>query len=629
MSSPSACSSEPSGRYSERGFWALIVTQFQGAFNDNAFKVIVIFLIPLLVKEQGYPATAIAFLIFNIPFLLFPSYAGYLADRFSKRTVIVGCKVAELLIMSLGVGAILVSNYSETLALYLMFAVVAVIGAHSALFSPSKFGSIPEIVRPGRISAANGLVGMTTVLAIVVGTIAGNLLYVLTRPLGQHLWWCWAAALIGVAGVGLLCSLLIRPLPSASPARTFPFNAPAQSFRDLGVLAANRPLLRAALGTMVFWGLGAMAQMNVDRLVDYQFGFGQEYVGVSLAVLALGVGLGCLLAGLWSAGRVELGIVSLGAGGIGFSAILLSSALTVFPAASGTLPWAAYLWSCLWLLALGVGAGLYDVPIQAFLQYRSPDDRRGSILAASNLLTNSAMLLAAGLFWVCCNPLRLDPEGVFLVLGLATVPVFLYIVWLLPGASARCLVWLLSHTIYRVRVEGWENVPEEGGALLVSNHVSYIDGVLLLLFSRRPIRMVAYADYVRKWWIRHLAKDMGTIPITPGKRSVVESIRVARQALRDGDLVCIFPEGHVTRSGEMGQFQPGFLSMLKGTAAPVIPVYLGGLWGSIFSFERGKVFWKWPRRWPYPVSIRFGQPLVEPADAEQVRQVVAALGERR
>jgi acyl-[acyl-carrier-protein]-phospholipid O-acyltransferase/long-chain-fatty-acid--[acyl-carrier-protein] ligase len=278
---------------------------------------------------------------------------------------------------------------------------------------------------------------------------------------------------------------------------------------------------------------------------------------------------------------------------------------------------------------LGVSAGLYNVPILAFLQYRSPVESRGSILAASNLLTFSAMLLSSGVFWLCKGPLQLRASQLFLILGIATVPVFVYVVWLLPGASARCFVWLLSHTVYRVRVEGRENVPEHGGALLVSNHVSYIDGVLLLLFSRRPIRMIAYAEYIQRWWIRRLAKDMGTIPITPGKRSVVESIRTARQALRDGDLVCIFPEGHVTRDGRMGQFQPGFLSILKGTAAPVIPVYLGGLWGSIFSFERGKVFWKWPRGWPYRVLIRFGRPFAQPTDTEQVRRLVASLGEEQ
>jgi len=625
------------GGLRSRSFLGLLLTQFLGAVNDSTFRWLVVPIgkevVEGLYGAKHVPVALSAGLAcFVLPYILLAAPAGYLADRFSKRRVIVACKLAEVVIMLLGVGAILCGGYSPRLALYLMFGVVALMGSQSALFSPSKFASIPEIVRPGRISAANGLVGMTTVLAIVVGTVAGNLLYVLTRPLGLETWWIWAAALLGVAGVGLFCSLLIHPLRSANPARTFPFNAAVQTVRDLGNLASNRPLFRAALGAMVFWGLGALAQMNVDRLIGFQFGLGQGYVGVSLGVLALGVGLGCLLAGLWSAGRVELGIVSLGAGGIAFSAILLSVALWVFPATTGTQPWAAFVWSCVWLLMLGVSAGLYDVPIQAFLQHRSPDESRGSILAASNLLTNGAMLLAAGLFWLCSGPLGFNPPTVFFLLGMATVPVFLYIVWLLPGASARCLVWLLSHTIYRVRVQGRNNVPEEGGALLVANHVSYIDGVLLLLFCYRPIRMVAYADYVRRWWIRHLARDMGTIAITPGKRSVVESIRTARQALRDGDLVCIFPEGHVTRSGEMGEFQPGFLSILKGTGAPVIPIYLGGLWGSIFSYERGKVFWKWPRRWPYPVLIRFGPPVAKPTDtgkidAEQIRRIIASLGE--
>jgi acyl-[acyl-carrier-protein]-phospholipid O-acyltransferase/long-chain-fatty-acid--[acyl-carrier-protein] ligase len=605
----------------------LLITQFFGAVNDNMFRWLVVPIGKEIIGEDNaVMALPAGLACFVLPYLVLAAPAGYLADRFSKRTVIIGCKVAELVIMILGVAAILVSRYSETWALYMLFVVVALMGSQSALFSPSKLGSIPEIVRSNLISAANGLVGMTTVLAIVVGTIAGNFLYVATKPLGLHMWWISAAALIGLALIGLAASLLISPLQSANPARRFPFNAPQQTLRDLVTLASDRPLLRAALGMMVFWGMGALAQMNVDRLV-IDLGFGQEYVGISLALLALGVGVGSLLAGLWSAGKVELGVVSLGAGGIAISAILLSVGQTVFPLAGGTLPWPAYIWICLWLLMLGASAGLYDIPIQAFMQYRSPKESRGSILAANNFLTFSAMLLSAGLFLLCSGPLGFDAEGIFLLLGIATVPVFLYVVWLLPGATARCLVWLLSHTIYRVRVEGRENIPEHGGALLVSNHVSYIDGVLLILFSYRPIRMVAFAEYIQRWWLRRLAKDMGTIPIEPGRRSVVKSIRTARQAVRDGDLVCIFPEGHVTRTGEMGEFRPGFLSILKGTGAPVIPVYLGGLWGSIFSFERGKVFWKWPLRWPYPVSIRFGKPITEPTDTEQIRRIVTSLGE--
>ena len=293
-----------------------------------------------------------------------------------------------------------------------------------------------------------------------------------------------------------------------------------------------------------------------------------------------------------------------------------------------------YLWSCLWLFVLGTSAGLYDIPLLAFLQRHSPKESLGSILAAGNFLSFFGMLLASGVFWLCQDGLGLLHEGwklsageIFLLLGVATVPVFLYVVWLLPGATVRFLVWLLSHTVYRVRVEGRENLPAQGGALVVANHVSFADGVLLILYFPRPIRMVARADSSHRWWFRWLAKDLGTIFIQPGKRSVVESIRTAREAVRRGDFVCIFPEGHVTRSGEMGEFRPGFLAILKGTDVPTVPIFLAGLWGSIFSYEGGKVLWKWPRRWPYPVSIVIGRPIRGPTDTDQVRQVIAGLEE--
>jgi len=597
----------------------LLITQFLGAVNDNMFRWLVV-PIGKGIVERDYGEQHVALALsaglacFVLPYLLLAAPAGYLADRFSKRTVIVGCKAAEVLIMILGIGAIFSNN------LYLMFGAVALMGSQSALFGPSKFGSIPEIVRSDRISAANGLVGMTTVLAIVVGTIGGAVLYTINMS------WVSAAALIGVAAIGLIASLMIAPLRSANPKRTFPYNAAQQTFRDLALLASSRPLLRAALGCAVFWSLAALAQMNIDRYVDFRLGLEQLDVGILLGVLAVGVGVGSVLAGVWSAGRVELGIVSLGSGGIAVSAILLS----LVEPDLGVRMSPSYLWSCLWLFTLGTSAGLYDVPIQAFLQYRSPKQSRGSILAANNFFTFSGMLLSSLLFWLLNGPLGRTPGLIFLWMGLFTVPVFLYVVWLLPGATVRCIVWLLSHTIYRVRVVGREeNLPKEGGALLVANHVSWIDGVLLILHSPRPIRMVAFAEYMHKWWwLRVLAKDMGTIPIEPGRRSVVESIRTAREAVRAGELVCIFPEGSITRTGEMGEFLPGFLSILKKTTAPLVPIHLGGLWGSVFSWERGKLFWKWPRRWPYPISIRFGRPIEQPQDTDQVRRAVESLKEQ-
>ncbi|MBN1911123.1 MAG: MFS transporter, partial [Pirellulales bacterium] len=561
-------------------------------------------------------AAGLACLVF--PFLVLAAPAGYLADRFSKRSVIIGCKVAEIVIMALGVVAILSGQVIP------MFVVVALMGAQSALFGPSKFGSIPEIVRDRSISAANGLVGLTTVIAVVAGTVSGNYLYAKTQPLGTHLWWFWAAALLGVATVGWLASLLIGPLRAANPTRSIPWNFPWQTVRDLRRLGSNRPLLRAALGTAFFWSLAALAQMNVDLFAIQELATDQESVGLLLGVLALGVGLGSVLAGVWSAGKVELGIVPIGAAMIAVSAIVLFGV----PGPEQVSENGAIGWACVFLLTLGIGSGLFDVPIQAFLQHRSPDASRGSILAASNFLTFSGMLLIAGLFWLLRSKLGFSAREIFLAAGLATTLVFVYVIWLLPGATVRFLVWLASRTIYRVRVKGLDNLPEKGGALLVANHVSWIDGVLLILTSSRQVRMIAYADYIKSWWIRWLAREMGAIPISPTRKSMVEAIRTAREALRQGDLVCIFPEGHLTRTGGLQAFQPGFLSILKGTGAPLIPVYLHGLWGSIFSFERGKFFWKWPRQWPYPVSILFGRPIPqeEATDTFLMRQTVQELG---
>jgi acyl-[acyl-carrier-protein]-phospholipid O-acyltransferase/long-chain-fatty-acid--[acyl-carrier-protein] ligase len=620
------CDAPVTGGLSSRSFLGFLATQFLGATNDNMFRWLVVPIGKRLIPEEhAAVALSAGLACFVLPFILLAAPAGYLADRFSKRSVIVGCKIAEVVIMILGIGAILSGR------LPLMFAVVALMGSQSALFGPSKFGCIPEIVRPDRISAANGLVGMTTVLAIVLGTIAGSLLYAVTtlagpgdellKPAGHHLWWIPALALVGVALAGLVASLLIARVRSANPTRTFPFNAPMQTVHDLQLLARRRALLRAGLGTMVFWTLGALAQMNVDQFVVFRLGLGQIHVGVLLGTLAFGVGLGSVLAGVWSAGRVELGIVPLGAAGIALSGMMLSIISPVAEAAFSP----AYFWSCTWLLMLGTSAGLYQIPIQAFLQYHSPKEARGSIMAASGFLTFSGMLLASAAFWLFSNPLGLDPGEIFLLLGLSTVPVFIYVVWLLPGATARFVVWLLSHTAYRVRIEGRANLPQEGGALVVANHVSFIDGVLLLLYFPRPLRIVARADRTQKRWFRWLADDLGTIFIRPRTKSLAESIRTARDALRRGDLVCIFPEGRITRTGQMHEFQRGFLAMRRGTDVPVIPINLVGLWGSIFSYEGGKPLRKWPRHWPYPVIIRIGPPIADPADVEQVRRAVATL----
>jgi len=604
-------------------FLGLLATQLLGAMNDNLFRWLAVYIGKDLVGGQHADAarTAGAALLV-LPFMLLAAPAGYLADRFSKRDVIVGCKVAEVVVMILGVAAILSGN------IYVLFVVVFLMGSQSALFGPSKYGSIPEIVRPDRISAANGLVGMTTIMAIILGTVTAGYLYHWTEPLGRHNWWISAAVLVGVAALGLMTSLPIARLPVANPRRRFPVNPAAETYSNLSALIANRPLVLAALGSAVFWGLGGLCQLNVERLATGDLQLMNKDAGPLLAVIALGVGLGNLLAGYFSKGKIELGIVPYGAAGIALFGILLWTVPggAVLPDGNADYLSPAYLLAGLWLFLLGVCGGMYDVPLQAFLQYRSPEKTRGSILAACNFVTCSGIFAASGVFFVLGQFCGLSSRSIFLVLGLAIIPVVLTAVLILPQITTRVALVVMINLFYRVRLEGLENVPERGGSLVVPNHISWADGVFIGTFYPGRPRMVVYADYFETPWLGWFGRLARVIPIKPGKRSIVRSLRAARAALQSGEPVGIFPEGGISRTGKMQEFQPGLLSILKGTDAPVIPAYIKGMWGSIFSFEGGKFFWKLPRRWRYPVTIRFGKPIYRPASIEQVRDAVAALG---
>ncbi len=613
-----------------RSFLALVATQFFVSLNDNMFRWLIVPIgkelipqrwaeMPQWVRDWTSPeplALSLGLACFTLPFLLFAAPAGYLADRFSKRKVMVACKVAEIVVVSLGIAAVHSGNIP------LMFLTLFVLGGQAMMFITSKLGAIPEIVRSGKISAANGLINMVSMAAIILGSVAGNWLYALTRPAGQGRWWLSAAALLGVAGCGLATSLLIGRLPAANPARQVPWNPAGQTVRDLGLLISKRSLFLVALGSTYFWALGALSQLNIDQFATAHLFVAQQYVGPLLAVLTLGIGGGALLAGALSQGKVELGMVPLGGLGIAATAVLLAAVPGGTP---GAATMSGYLVSGGLLLAMGVTAGLYDIPLQAFIQDRSPPESRGSIMAAYNFLTFAGMLAASGVYWLLSGPLGLTARWIFLVCGLATLPVALAIIRLLPFQTARFATWLVSRCLYRVTVEGIEHIPASGGALLAANHVSWADAVLLGLACPRHPRMVAYAPYFDNLWLGWFGKLSRIIPIGTTRKSMAQSIRLAREALQEGDLVCIFPEGEITRTGEMQEFRPGFLSILKETEVPLVPTYLGGLWGSVLSYEGGRFLWKWPKHWRYPVVIRFGQPISVPSDADQVRRAVLAL----
>src|SRR3954468_20128507 len=416
------------------GFLGLLATQFLTAANDNIFRWLVIGLGKQHLDKSHHSAVVTAGTVcLVLPYLLLAAPSGYLADKYPKRSVILGCKVAEIIIMLFGVAAILCGHFSAQWSVGLMLATVGLLGAQAALFSPARAGSIPEMLQPELISKANGLFTLFTVIATVVGMVIGNWLVDVTGDKGLDRWWLSAIVLIGVAAAGLLTSIPINRLPPGNSDRHFPWDAPRQTWRDLRLLASNLPLFRVALGIAFFYGVGALAQINIDQLADEGGGINASAKSPLLLALIAGVCMGSILAGVWSRDQVELGILPLGAFGVALNSLLLYtvSKQLFLPNAAVT---SGFMWACVLLFLLGTSAGLFNVPLEAYLQDRSPRESRGRLLAASNFLTFSGVCLSSFLFAALRTPVVdtatqsarpfLSPQQIFFLAGLFTIPVF-------------------------------------------------------------------------------------------------------------------------------------------------------------------------------------------------------------
>jgi len=619
-----ALSGQADGNRPAVSLMGLVLAQFFGATHSNLLRWLAV----LIAKPVIGTAAAIALggLCLAFPYLIFAPLAGWLADRFSKRSVIVACKAAEISLAVLAIFAMFSGNIS------MLFGVVFLMGIQNTLFGPSKLGSLPEILPTSLLSKGNGIMGMATILAVGLGTVAAFMLSAYSGLAPENGTWSviWPSActLLALSCTGCLSSLFISRSPAANPAckpAILPFVGMIPAVR---LLVRERRLLRAALGIAFFAFLASLAQQNIDPFGATILAVGPFDVGILLAVLMIGVGIGSLLAGVWSEGKVELGIVPLGALGITCSAFLVCVAGSLIdPELPGRMQ-LAYWGSGFGLLFLGISAGLYDVPLEAYLQFRSHPKNRGTILAASYFIAYLLVLASFGVFYVLSTTLALSPSMIFLLVGLVTIPVFTYTVWLMPDWTLRFGMWLGTHFLYRLRVHGRENVPDRGAALIVANHVSFMDGVMLCASSSRFVRFLVYADFTQMPFLAWCSRVMRVIPIKAddGPAALIKSINAARAALKNGEVVCIFAEGGLTRTGQIQPFQRGVMKILRGMDVPVIPTYLDGLWGSIFSWRGGKVFWKWPRRWPLPVDIHFGKPVYHPQDAAQVRQAVERLG---
>jgi acyl-[acyl-carrier-protein]-phospholipid O-acyltransferase / long-chain-fatty-acid--[acyl-carrier-protein] ligase len=588
-----------------RSFLCLNVTQFLGALNDNLFKLVLIFfLIDLQGLESAGKIAAFAGAVFVVPFLVFSPLAGVLADRTRKSRVIVMAKTVEILVMVIGTVALwAASPFGLYLALFLM-------ALQSTFFSPAKYGIVPEIVEREQLSKANGLIEAFTYLAIILGTTTATLMPLLTGG-GYRL---SGTICLAIAVIGLMASLGIKEGHTVS--EPVEETKPLKEFRQaLSMVLKDKYLAMAVLGASLFMFIGAFVQLNLIPLGIQDFGLSQEQSGALFLLAALGIGSGSLVAGRLSGRNVELGVVPVG------SAFLFLGT-TALSAASGHLAMAAAA-----IFLLGVGAGLFIVPLHSFIQFRAPEEHRGKILATMNFLGWFGVLGAALLTHLVNEVFTLPAHAGFFGLGLFMVVVTALALAILPDFLLRFVALVLMRLVYRVRVHGEENIPVEGGALLVANHVSWVDALLLLSTQQRRIRFLMERGIYNTFLLKRLFKIMGIIPISSddGRKALVLSLQSARQALDEGYLVCIFAEGALTRNGTMQEFRPGFEKIVKGSEHPVIPVHIGGIWGSIFSYKHGSLLSTIPKSLSGPVMIDFGQSLPASCSSTEVRQAVMEL----
>ncbi|MFI5362350.1 MAG: MFS transporter [Elusimicrobiota bacterium] len=590
--------------FGEPRFAAFLAAQALSSFSGAAFMAFLVLL--AATREAPLPSASIvaAGAAFVLPFLLFSTAAGDAIDRRPKSRLFVVFKAAEPPLLLAAAGALGSGSVPALLA------VLFLMGAHSAVFYPLKLAILPELVVDADLSAANGLMQMTGFGAVVLGLEAA------ATALRFHAGPARAvAALAGIGLFGILAALFSPDTAAALPPERAPFDIPSRNAENLRELAALPFVNLATYAFAFFWFVGALFQMNLLNYGTRLMGLDPAFCARLPAILAFGLALGSYLAGKMSRGRVEQGLVPLG--GIGLVVFSLDLGFAHGSAQRAGLD----------LLMAGVSGGFYAVPLAAYIQQRAPAERRGRIIATGNFLSFAAIAIAATALWVLDVEFRLDPAQVFLVIAAMSAVVAYDLLRRLPDFFLRLLLYPIANFLYDVRAVGRDNVPAEGPVLLVSNHVSYIDGALIMMANQRLVRFLMLRHYYELPLVNWLFRAMGAIPVSSGDgpKALAESFRRAREYMLTGQAVCVFAEGGITRHGQMQKFKKGFERMVEGVQVPIVPVHLDEVWGSVFSFSEGRAFFKWPKSIPYRVTVSFGKPLPATATAFEVRQAILEL----
>src|ERR1700676_4997276 len=609
----------------ERRFLPFFVTQACGAFNDNLFKNVLVILVTYQATRwstlRPELLANIAAGLFILPFVVFSGLAGQLGERFDKTRILKSVKALEIAIMIVaGIG------FAQHRVVLLLFALF-MMGAHSTFFAPAKYGLLPQVLDTSELVGGNAILETGTFLAILLGTLAAGVL----AGRGGTTW--IEVSLLIIAVAGFLASLGIPKSEAVSPGQRLDWN-PWTSTRDnLRAARESRTVLLSVLGMSWFWFYGALVLVQLPLYCHNVLHGDESLVTITIVAFSIGVGVGSLLCERLSGRQVEIGLVPFGSIGLTVFAIdWVVASPQVGPHVVLNLPGLLSLHGGVRTLfdiaAIGVFGGFFVVPLNALVQQRSRPQALARVIGANSIL-NALFMVAAALLGAVGLAKGLTILQLILVAALLNAVVAIYIYTLVPEFLLRFVCWLLVHTLYRLHKRGARHIPESGPALIVCNHVSFVDALVISAACRRPIRFIMDEAIFRAPIIRGLASGMKAIPIASARddETILErAFELTAAALRDGELVCIFPEGRLTRDGEIAAFRAGLTRIVTETPVPVIPMAIAGLWGSMFSRRTPKLWQRLPRNILARSVVDLGEPVApESAVPEELRGRVVLL----
>ena len=573
---------------SQRRFSPFFWTQFLGAANDNVFKFSFTVLVTFKASEWGGmdPKQA-AFLIaaiFILPFVFFSATSGQLADKYEKGDLMRKVKSLEVFIMILAAAGFVMHQAN------LLYGCVFLMGLHSTIFGPVKYAYLPQHLSKAELTGGNGLVEMGTFVAILLGTIIGGVLVASEHGAQLIALTCFALAVIG-----RVVASFIPASPAPAPSLVINWNPITETIRNLKLAKTNRSVFLSLLGISWLWFVGALFLTSFSSFAKDVIGGNESVVTLLLGTFSIGIAIGSLLCERLSGHKVEIGLVPFGSIGMslfGIDLYFASRGLSHSGASIGVMAFIANHahWRVLVdLFLLAMFAGFYSVPLYALIQSRTEDSHRARIIGANNIL-NALFMIASSLLAGVLLGQGMSIPQLYLVTALLNAVVAIYIYTLVPEFLMRFLIWIMLHTVYRVKTTGFENIPDEGAALIVCNHVSFADAIVVGGMVPRPIRFVMDHQIFKIPVLSFIFRTAKAIPIAPAREdnaALERAYAQVAQALRDGDIVCIFPEGKITDNGEINLFRKGIERIIGETPVPVIPLAIQGLWGSFFS-RQGK-----------------------------------------